>query len=464
MDSFAQLAAGLAVLNGWIWGWPLPLLMAGAYLFLTFRLGVPQRHLLRALSCSFSKNSEGKGDLGQLKALSVAVASAMGTGSLAGVAAALLIGGPGALFWMWLAGLVGMSAKYAEALLAVKYRFRTRNGTLIGGAMCTLEYGMRQRWLAVIFCGAMILTALGIGAMVQANTAAAIVKDFANVDAWVTGVCLAVFFSAVIVGGIGSIGKACEKLVPFTLLFSILCCAAVIILNLNFLFPAIRMILATAFTGHAAAGGIAGTGALLALRHGIAQGPFTNESGFGEASIAAAAGRTLHPVRSALVASTGTFWHMTVFSGFAGLALAVAMCSNPALYHGLNGPDAVQALFSGIPSFGRQLFFVNLLLFVVCAVLGWSLCVERAVEYLFHRKAVPVFRYFWILAIFLGSLDNVPFMPVIREVSITSASLMAAIGLVSIVVLSGVASQETKEYFFQKNGAEKNARVADNAS
>ena len=446
MDPITAFHKVFVLLNSYLWGWPLLLALVGVHLFLTIRLRFPQRHLLLALRLSFKKEPYGKGDVKPFRSMATALAATIGTGNIAGLAAAVLLGGPGALLWLWIIGAASFSTKYAESLLADKYRIRTRKGTMLGGPMYTIENGLNQKWLAVCFCICIALAALGIGMIAPVNSIAAILKERFVVDPWVSGLSIAVILMLMITGGIRPVTKACERIMPPVFIFVVLVCIILLTVNFRYILPAIAVIFKSAFTAHAACGGIAGGGLLLALQHGIAQGPFTIDAGFGTTPIAAAAGRSENPVRGALVSATGTFWHTSVFSVVAGLALVTGICRNPEAAAGLDGAGIFKTALLQIPGLGQFFWILLTAAFTLITTLGWSFYAERAVEYLFRRKAIPVFRYFWILAAFLGSFDKVPIIPLIVEYSILAAALMTVVNLASIVLLSNVAVRETGKY------------------
>jgi AGCS family alanine or glycine:cation symporter len=296
-------------ISSWIWGWPLILLLAGTHRFLTFRLRFIQRHIFRAIRISFSRSPEGgAGDISHFGALTTALAATIGTGNIVGVATAIAAGGPGAVLWMWLTGVFGIATKYAEAVLAVKYRVTRSNGTFAGGPMYALEHGLKAKWLGVLFALFTAIAAFGIGNMVQANSIASMLSDSFPLSPWLSGGVMTVAAALVILGGIRSIARVCEVLVPFMAVFYVLGCLLLLVLQYKTIPHAVMTLLTSAFTGQAALGGFLGAGVKEAVRYGIARGLFSNESGLGSAPIAAAAAQTRNPVRQALVSSTGTFW------------------------------------------------------------------------------------------------------------------------------------------------------------
>jgi alanine or glycine:cation symporter, AGCS family len=446
MEALALVHQIIKTLNDYLWGWPMLVLLFGTHLFLTVRLRFPQRYLLRAIKLSFSKDSEGEGDVSHFGSLSTALAATIGTGNIVGVATALALGGPGAILWMWLTGVFGISTKYAEAVLAVKYRQRTRAGTMLGGPMFALEYGLKQKWLAVLFCVFAALAAFGIGNMVQANSAAHLLNDTFGVIPWFSGVCMAAITALVIIGGLRSIADVCTKLVPFMAISYIAGCLIILIMNAAFLLPAIKLIVTSAFSYHAAGGGFAGAGILAAMRWGVARGLFSNEAGLGSAPIVAAAARTDNPVRQALVSSTGTFWDTVVICAMTGLVLVTTICKNPSGMEGLAGGALTNAVFDQIPVVGKLVLTVGLFTFVFSTILGWAYYGERAIEYLFKRKAITGYRVLWVLAVFVGSIVD---LPMVWDFADAMNALMAMPNLLSLLLLSGVIVTETKRHLWQ---------------
>jgi len=384
-----QIEPILEQINSFVWGPPMLVLLFGVHLFLTFRLGFVQRHILRAIRISFSRHREGAGDVSHFGALTTALAATIGTGNIVGVATAIAAGGPGAVLWMWLTGVFGIATKYAEAVLAIKYRIVTPDGSMAGGPMYALERGMKSRWLAIAFAGFTAIAAFGIGNMVQANSIASLARDTFGLPAWGTGVILTVLTAVVILGGIRSISRTCEKLVPFMAVFYIAGCVALLCLKAETLPATIRLILSTAFTGQAAFGGFLGAGMREAMRYGIARGLFSNEAGMGSAPIVAAAAQTPNPVRQALVSATGVFWDTVVVCALTGLVLV----NSDQWHSGLNGALLTKAAFSSFPVIGPILLTFGLLTFVFSTILGWSYYGEKAAEYLWGARAIRPYRW-----------------------------------------------------------------------
>lgn len=437
-----QLEAILNTISNAVWGPPTLILLFGTHIFLTFRLKGIQRYLGKAIRLSFEKSGEGEGDVSHFGALMTALAATIGTGNIVGVATAVAAGGPGAVLWMWLTGVLGISTKYAEAVLAVKYRVRKENGLMAGGPMYVLERGMKAKWLGMLFAGFTAIAAFGIGNMVQSNSISAMVKETFQISPWVTGLVLTVLTAMVIVGGIKSIASACEKLVPFMAVFYVAGCLILLIMKIDTIPQTFMLILKSAFTGHAALGGFLGAGIKEAIRYGIARGLFSNESGLGSAPIVAAAAQTKNPVRQALVSSTGTFWDTVVVCAFTGLVIV----NSGEWTQGLNGASLTKAAFQDFPVVGPLILTVGLLTFVFSTILGWSYYGEKAAEYLFGEKAIPVYRWLWVFAVMAGSVASLPMVWTFADIA---NALMAFPNLISLIVLSGVVVEETRRYLWE---------------
>jgi AGCS family alanine or glycine:cation symporter len=440
--------AGLDTLLGkvsdLVWGIPLLVLLFGTHLFLTFRLRFIQRFIPQAIKLSFSRQREGAGDISHFGALTTALAATIGTGNIVGVATAVAAGGPGAVLWIWLTGVFGISTKYAEAVLSVKYRTTTPLGLVAGGPMYVLERGMRARWLGIVFAALTAVAAFGIGCMVQANSISAMVVETFHVAPWVTGAVMTVLTGIVILGGIKSIASVCERLIPFMAVFYVLGCAVLLIVNARQIPHALSLILSGAFSGQAAVGGFLGAGVRETIRYGIARGLFSNESGLGSAPIVAAAAQTKNPVRQALVSSTGTFWDTVVVCAMTGIVLV----NSGEWTRGLSGAALTKAAFEDLPVVGPIVLTLGLLTFVFSTILGWSYYGEKAAEYLFGPKVIRPYRLLWVAAVMLGSVVT---LQAVWSFADIANGLMAVPNLVSLIGLSGVAVAETRHYLWSGN-------------
>lgn len=434
----------LVSISDFLWGYPLLILLFGTHLFLTFRLKLIQRFIGKAIKISLKRNKEGKGDISQFGALTTALAATIGTGNIVGVSTAIATGGPGAVFWMWLTGVFGIATKYSEALLAVKYRVELNDGSFAGGPMYVLEKGLNMKWLGIIFAAFTSVTAFGIGNMVQANSISVLVHDSLGISHWITGLILALLTASVIIGGIKSIAKVCEALVPFMAIFYVIGCIVLLIINIDTVPQSFMLIINSAFTGQAAIGGFLGAGMKEAVRFGIARGLFSNESGLGSAPIVAAAAQTKNPVRQALVSSTGTFWDTVVVCAFTGLVIVNSF----EWQNGLNGAILTKTAFSDIPIIGPTILTIGLLTFVFSTILGWSYYGEKSIEYLVGRKAVLPYRYIWVVMVFVGSIISLNIVWTFAD--ITNA-LMALPNLVALLFLNKVIVSETEKYLWKGN-------------
>jgi len=445
----------LTWLNGYLWGLPMLILLFGTHLYLTFRLRIIQRFTPLAIKLSFGRSTEGQGDVSQFGALTTALAATIGTGNIVGVATAVAIGGPGAVLWTWLTGVFGIATKYSEALLAVKYRVRTEDGTMLGGPMYALERGLKMKWAAVIFSVFTAIAAFGIGNTVQANAISHMVWEVAKVPTWVSGSVLTVLTAIVILGGIKCIARVCETLVPLMAAFYVIGCLIILGLGFSQLPATIALIVKSAFTGQAAAGGFIGATIMQAARFGIARGLFSNESGLGSAPIVAAAAQTRNPVRQALVSSTGTFWDTVVVCLVTGLVLVNTGVWNK----GLQGAALTKSAFEHVPVVGPMVLAFALLMFVFSTILGWSYYGERAMEYLFGKKAIKPYRYAWVIFVMIGSVVE---LKVVWNFADAANALMAIPNLIALLLLSGVVVAETRKYLWEGNldGVEVDEHIA----
>ena len=431
----------LARMSDVVWGPPLLILLVGTHVFLTVRLRFIQRYLGQAIRISFSRQREGEGDVSQFGALTTALAATIGTGNIVGVATAVAAGGPGAVLWMWLTGVFGIATKYAEALLAVKYRITTPQGLMAGGPMYVLERGMKARWLGVVFAALTSVAAFGIGCMVQANSISALVHEGFGVSPWISGAIMTALTAVVILGGIQSIASVCEKLVPFMAVFYVLGCLIILAMHAAEIPATLALIGSSAFSGQAAMGGFAGAGVKEAIRYGVARGLFSNESGLGSAPIVAAAAQTKNPVRQALVSSTGTFWDTVVVCAMTGLVVV----QSHDWTRGFNGAALTRAAFTDLPVVGPIVLTVGLLTFVFSTILGWSYYGEKAAEYLFGSRVIVPYRWLWVAAVMVGSVAS---LPAVWSFADVANGLMAVPNLVSLLALNGVVVEQTRTYLW----------------
>ena len=431
-------------LSSFLWGWPMIILLLGTHIFLTIRLRVPQRKLFTGIRLSVQKDDKAQGDVSQFGALATALAATIGTGNIVGVATAVALGGPGAVLWCWLTGIFGMSTKYAEGLLAVKYRVKGENGRTYGGPMYALERGLGMKWLAILFAIFTALASFGIGCTVQANSIALLAYETFGIPTWIVGVVVCMLAGAVILGGVKAIARVCTILVPFMAVLYVLGCIIILFMNSGYVGPAVQLIVQSAFNPSAAGGGFVGATVMMAARYGIARGLFSNESGMGSAPIVAAAAQTRNPVRQALVSSTGTFWDTVVICALTGLVLVSSILAYPDITYA-DGAALTKVAFSKIPYIGAPLLTFGILTFAFSTILGWSYYGESAVNYIERRKSNRFYRIMYIVALFFGSIIN---LDIIWNIADTMNALMAIPNLVCLLLLSKVVAQETNKYLW----------------
>ena len=440
-----QLNEILTEVSGLLWGWPMIILLLGTHIYLTIILRFPQRRIFTAIRLSVKRDPGATGDVSQFRSLATALAATIGTGNIIGVATAVSLGGPGAVLWCWLTGVFGISTKYAEGLLAIKYRVKTESGRMLGGPMYALERGLGWKWLAVLFALFTALASFGIGNTVQANAIATVTNETYHINPAVTGAVICLLAGSVVLGGVKSIARVCGLLVPFMALFYVLGCLYILCVNASYVWPALKLIIESAFSPQAAGGGFVGTTVMMAARYGIARGLFSNESGMGSAPIVAAAAQTRNPVRQALVSSSGTFWDTVVICAITGLVIVSSVLAYPDIEFA-NGATLTKAAFSKIPVVGTPLLTFGLLTFAFSTILGWCYYGERAVEYLRGRRWVIVYRVLYIAAIFIGSVIE---LDLVWNLADCMNALMTIPNLVSLLLLSGVIVHETRKYLWR---------------
>ena len=443
MEKFSQLVTWV---DGKVWGWGMILLLLGTHLFMTVRTGFIQRKTItKGIRLSVSKEPDADGEVSQFGALATALASTIGTGNIIGVGTAVALGGPGAVLWCWLTGVFGIATKYSESLIAVKYRVKTEDGRMQGGAMYALERGLHMRWLGLIFAVFAGFASFGIGCATQVNAIATVCNENLHINKAVVGIIVGVLTAVVIFGGIKSIARVCERLVPFMALFYVLGCIVILGINYDYIIPAITTICRLAFQPGAAAGGLVGSGIMLAMRYGVARGLFSNESGMGSAPIAAAAAQTRNPVRQALVSSTGTFWDTVVVCLMTGLVLVSTIMKNPAINANeiTDGGVLTSLAFDQIPIIGPLILVVGIISFAFSTILGWAYYGERCVEYFAGKKGLIPYR---VLYIAVAVIAPVVALDVVWDIADILNALMAIPNLIAVLLLSPVIVKETKKY------------------
>ncbi len=436
--------------DGMVWGWWLIILLFGTHIYMTIRTGFIQRKTIsKGIKLSVQKDPDAEGEVSNFGALTTALAATIGTGNIVGVGTAIALGGPGAVLWCWLSGIFGIATKYSESLIAVKYRVKTKDGRMQGGAMYALSRGLKWKKLGkvlgMIFAVFAGFASFGIGCATQVNSIATVVEENTGVQGWIVGLVVAVLTAIVIFGGIKSIATVCEKLVPFMAIFYVLGCLIILGLNYDYILPAIQTICKLAFTPGAAAGGLVGTGIRLAMQYGIARGLFSNESGMGSAPIAAAAAQTRNPVRQALVSSTGTFWDTVVVCLMTGLVLVSTIMKNPNINADQisDGGTLTTLAFGQIPVLGPIILTLGIICFAYSTILGWAYYGERAVEYFAGHKGLIPYRIIYVV---VAGIAPIVALDVVWALADILNALMAIPNLIAVLLLSNVVVKETKKY------------------
>ena len=448
MEAFSSIITSL---ENWIWGAPMLILLCGTHIFMTLRTGFIQKKTFTGIRLSVTKDPDSPGDVSQFQALTTALASTIGTGNIIGVGTAVYLGGPGAVLWCWLTGVFGIATKYAESLIAVKYRVQTADGRMMGGAMYALERGLKWKkfgkTLAMLFALFAMLASFGIGCGTQINAIAEVMENnlpfaFPRIA---VGIIFGIITAVVIIGGIKSIAVVCEKLVPFMAAFYVLGCIVILGINADYILPAVKAILTLAFRPGAVAGGLVGGGIRLALQYGVARGLFSNESGMGSAPLVASAAQTRNPVRQALVSATGTFWTTVVVCLVTGLVLISTIMKNPAVDMAsiANGGQMTTIAFAQIPYIGPAILVFSIITFAYSTILGWSYYGERAAEYLIGRRAILPYKLVFLAVVVFSPVLA---LDLIWSIADILNALMAIPNLIAVLLLSGVIAQETRHY------------------
>lgn len=447
-----------------VWGVPMILFLVGTHLYFTVRMKFIQRKLPLAIKKSFIGGGDEEGDITPFQALATALAATIGTGSIVGVATAILSGGPGSLFWMWIIGMLGMATKYAEIFAAVRYRVKDAKGEMIGGAMyiwdrAFIKNGKRPWWAklgAVLFALFMAIAAIGTGCAVQSSAITGIITSSGlAAPNWLLGLIVAILVAVVIFGGVQTISKVCEKLVPFMAVAYGLGCIIILVMNNGVLLEAIALVFQCAFTPHAAFGGAVGSGVIAAMQFGAARGLFSNEAGMGTAAIIAAAAKTKNPSEQALIGMTGVFWSTGLICVLSGLVLICTMLGNPQISAEIlanpsvyTGAKLASTAFATIPYIGTPVLVLGLCTFAYSTILGWGYYGSRCVTYLFGPAGVKPYQAIYVIGAFLGAIGIGDLVWTIAD--ITNA-LMAIPNLIVILLLSGVIARETDHYVYDDN-------------
>lgn len=446
--------------DSFLWGWFMIILLMGTHIFITIRTRFVQRKTFKAIRLSVTKDPESSGDISPFQSLATALASTIGTGNIIGVGTAIALGGAGAVFWCWITGVLGIATKYAEALLAVKYRVRSKDGRMLGGALYVLERGLKLKWPGILFALFAIFASFGIGSGVQVNAISEIMNNQFNPDktlmveifgrsvsvvSIIVGVVIASITAVVIFGGIKWISRVCEALVPAMAGLYVLGCIIILVMNYNYIIPAVELIIKSAFAPQAAVAGFAGSGIMIAARYGVARGLFSNESGMGSAPIVASAAQTRNSVRQAMISSTGTFWDTVVVCLMTGVVLVSSMLKYPESFEGASDGQLSYIAFEKIPYIGTPILVIGILAFAYSTVLGWSYYGERCVEYLFGLKGMIPYK---LLFIFVLLVSPVISLGMIWSLANIANALMAIPNLIAVLLLSNVVVKETKYYLY----------------
>ncbi len=440
-----QITLFLGKVNDFAWGWPLLVLLLGTGLLLTVRLGLIQIvKLPKALKLIFTAKNHGDGDINSFGALCTALAATVGTGNIVGVATAIAAGGPGALFWMWIAAFIGMATKYAEGVLAIKYRTVDANGQMSGGPMYYILNGMGKKFkpLAVFFAFSGVLVALlGIGTFSQVNSITSSINSLTGLSPKIISIIVAALVGLIVIGGIKSISKVSSKIVPIMAILYLIACGVILAVNFEAIPSAFMTIISSAFTGHAAMGGFTGAVMKDAISKGVARGVFSNESGLGSAPIAAAAAKTHWPAEQGLISMTGTFIDSILICTLTGLTLVITGIWTTDTSAALMTQGAFSTVFG---SFGSATLSICLVLFAFTTILGWNYYGERCIEFLFGVKGIKPYRLVFILMVALGGFLQIQLVWTIADIV---NALMAFPNLIALLALSGVVVKETKAYF-----------------
>lgn len=440
------LADSVATLDAWLWGLPFIIILLGTHAFCTIRTGFVQKHIFKGMRLSVTPDADGEGEVSQFGALTTALAATIGTGNIIGVATAVASGGPGAVFWMWITGVFGMATKYMETAMAVKYREQTKDGRMMGGAFTALELGLHSKWLAVLFAILGGIAAFGIGCLTQANSISTALKQNFGVDERMAGVVVAILTAIVIIGGVKSITKVTERLIPFMAAFYVLGCLWVIFMNRSVLGQSIALIFKSAFSFQAGAGGVFGFTVAKALRYGCARGLFSNESGMGSAPIVAASAKTRNPVRQSLVSMTGTFWDTVVICALTGITLVSSAVAHPEFLEAGSNTDTTVLTFQAfalIPTVGKPIIAISLALFAYSTILGWSYYGERCAEYLLGSKVIKYYKIMFVILSFVGCIVK---LATVWNIADILNGLMIIPNVIGVFLLSGVLIADLKKY------------------
>lgn len=441
IDSFLSEA------SGFLWGYVLVFCLLGTHLYLTCILRFPQLYIFKAMRYYFKRGAQQDGQISQFSSLMISLAANVGTGNIVGVAVAVATGGPGAVFWCMITGVLGMATRYAESLLSIRYRVYDQNGEIVGGPMYALERGLRCKWLAVLFAIFTAVAAFGIGNITQANAVSQVLSESAlHCPGWMTGLLLAGLVAAVLIGGLKGISRVCSACVPTMAIVYMIGCAILLIVNADYVWPAICTICQSAFSNQAAAGGFIGSTLMLALQTGVRRGLFSNEAGMGSSPIVSAPTQTDNAVQQALVASTGPFWDTVIICSLTGITLTTTIVAVPEVTSD-SGELLTYHSFATVGTLGSAMLTISLAAFVVSTVLGWSYFGEKSLQYLGGSRLILPYRILWVIAAFVGCV--IPKSSIVWNFADLANGLMALPNLICMIGLSGVLISQTRYYLWQ---------------
>lgn len=445
IDSLAHFLSESSAL---LWGSILFILLLGTHLYLTIILRFPQRYLFKGLACYFSRNEdEHGGHISPFAALTISLAANIGTGNIIGVATALAAGGPGAIFWCWMTGVLGISTRYAESLISSRYRVKDEKGNIVGGPMYALERGLKLKWLGCIFAILTAIAAFGIGNITQGNAAAQVLATSSlQIPQWVTGLVLVALVASVLLGGLKSISRLCTACVPTMAIIYLLGCLIVLSTQSQLIIPAIELIITSAFSPQAATGGFIGSTIIIAMQTGVQRGLFSNEAGMGSSPIIAAPAKSPNCVKQALIASTGPFWDTAIICTLTGITLTTCVLAQPSI----GSHDASVMTFHSfgmVGAWGSILLSISLLTFVISTLLGWSYFGERALQYLGGVKFIIPYRILWVVATFVGCV--IPKSSIVWDFADCANGLMAVPNVICMIAMSGLIVRHTRHYLWQ---------------
>ena len=445
---FEEFNVWVQSINDIIWGWPMLLVLLGTHLFLTFKLRFPQRYTFKAIRLSVKSEKEAEGDVSPYAALVTTLAGTIGTGNIVGVASALVIGGPGALLWCLLTGVLGIATKYAESLMALKYRVKRKDGSVSGGPMYVLSRAMNLKSLAIVFCVFTLIMGFSAGNFIQCNAIAETLKEAYDVDIYLTATVLTIAVCSVIFFGLKGISRVCEGLVPLMTVVYLIGCIALLVINHEYIWQACALIVKSAFSPVAIGGGAVG-GMMISLQYGVSRGLLSNESGMGSAAIIAAAAKSRNPVRLALISSTTTFWDTVVVCTLTGIVAVSSMLAIGFDWSDTSNGMVMQKAFEQIPSIGSHLLTIITFTFAFSTVLGWTYCGEKSIEFIYGKssaKAVRNFRILWVIATFIGAIMP---LQLVWNLGTTAAAFMIIPNVIPLFILSKQLVRDTRYYLWE---------------